>query len=110
MQVALLHAAHSLCGADPLLSARDAARWCRKAAGRNELAKQGRYRVQQANQSSWMNLRFNPFAAGTLARSIPGQAKALKHGDEPETLWQAQRLHQYLEPEVSRQRTGQLTA
>jgi hypothetical protein len=40
VQVALLRAAKALCGADPLLSAREAAHWCREAAGKNDLAKQ----------------------------------------------------------------------
>jgi hypothetical protein len=98
MQVALLHATEALCGADPLLSAREAARWCRKAAGRNELAKQARFRAGRARESSWLNLEWNPFASGTLGRSLPGQVKALKDGGDPERTWQAEQLLKYLEP------------
>jgi hypothetical protein len=100
MQVALLHATKALCGADPLRSAREAARWCRKAAGRNELAKRGSFRARRAKESSWLNLDWNPFASGTLARSLPGQVKALKDGADPERVWQAEQLAKYLEPDA----------
>lgn len=98
MQVALLHAARALCGADPLVSAREAAHWCREAAGRNELAKQAGYRAREASESSWLSFRWNPFAPGALSGSLPAQVKALKDGSEPETAWQAAQLLTYLDP------------
>jgi hypothetical protein len=96
MQVALMHATKELCGADPLLAGREAARWCRRASARQALAQEGASRANQANDSSWFNLLLNPFASGTLARALPGQVKAIQDGDDPEREWQADRLRQYL--------------
>ncbi|MHB8243293.1 MAG: hypothetical protein ACYDHN_15060 [Solirubrobacteraceae bacterium] len=96
MQVALLHAKKELCGADPLTAGREAARWCRRASARNALAQEAGARATAANESSWLNLLFNPFASGTLARSLPGQVKAIQDGDIPETEWQAARMSEYL--------------
>jgi hypothetical protein len=97
MQVALMHATKDLCGADPLLSAREAAKWCRRAAARHAVAQEAGDRANGANESSWLNLFVNPFASGTLARSLPGQVKAIQDGDEAEAAWQAERLREYLE-------------
>jgi hypothetical protein len=97
MQVALMHATKELCGADPLVAAREAAKWCRRAAARHAVAQEAGDRANSANESSWLNLLLNPFASGTLARSLPGQVKAIQDGDEPEADWQAARLGEYLE-------------
>jgi hypothetical protein len=97
MQVALMHASKELCRADPLLAGREAAMWCRRASARNALAHEGADRSSSAEQSSWFNLWVNPFASGTLARSLPGESKAILDGDGPETEWQAARLHEYLQ-------------
>jgi len=96
MQVALMHATKELCGADPLTAGREAAKWCRRASARNALAKEARSRANAANESNWFNLLVNPFASGTLARSLPGQVKAIQDGDIPEAEWQAGRLGEYL--------------
>jgi hypothetical protein len=100
MQVALMHATRELCSADPMRAAREAARWCRRASARRALAQEAGDRSNRANESSFLNLWLNPFASGTLARSLPGQIKAFQDGDEPEAQWQAARLNDYL------QRTG----
>jgi hypothetical protein len=97
MQVALMHATKELCRADPLAAARDAAKWCRRAAARHAVAQEAGERANSANESSWLNLLLNPFASGTLARGLPGQVKAIQDGDEPEAAWQAARLGEYLE-------------
>jgi hypothetical protein len=97
MQVALMHASKELCGADPLLAGREAARWCRRASARNAVAQEAGYRATVANEASWFNLLLNPFASGTLSRSLPGQVKALQDADIPETEWQAARLREYLQ-------------
>jgi hypothetical protein len=96
MQVALMHATKELCGADPLIAGREAARWCRRASARNALAQEAGDRANRANEAGWWNLFLNPFASGTLARSLPGQVKAIQDGDIPEAEWQAGRLHEYL--------------
>jgi len=96
MQVALMHATKELCGADPLAAGREAAKWCRRASARNALAKEAGDRANAANESNWFNLFLNPFASGTLARSLPGQVKAIQDGDGPEAEWQAGRLGEYL--------------
>lgn len=96
MQVALMHATGALCGADPLTAGREAATWCRRASARNALAKEASSRANAADQSSWFNLFVNPLASGTLVRSLPGQVKAIRHGDAPEAEWQAHRLDEYL--------------
>ena len=96
MQVALMHATKELCRADPLTAAREAAKWCRRASARRALAQEAGDRANAANSSSWLNLLMNPFASGTLARSLPGQLKALQEGADPEADWQAGRLHEYL--------------
>jgi hypothetical protein len=96
MQVALMHATKELCAADPLAAGREAARWCRRAAARRAVAQEAGARANDANESSWLNLLVNPFASGTLARSLPGQVKAIQDGDEPEAAWQAERLGDYL--------------
>jgi hypothetical protein len=95
MQVAL-HATKELCAADPLVAGREAARWCRRASARNALAQEAGDRANSANEASWWNLLLNPFASGTLARSLPGQVKAIQDGDIAEAEWQAGRLHEYL--------------
>jgi hypothetical protein len=97
MQVALMHATKALCGADPLVSGREAARWSRRASARNALAQEAGDRANGANEASWFNLLLNPFAQGTLARSLPGQVKAIQDGDIPETEWQAARLREHLD-------------
>jgi hypothetical protein len=97
MQVALMHATEALCGADPLTAGREAAKWSRRASARNALAQEAGSRATAANESSWFNLLLNPLAAGTLARSLPGQVKAIKNGDLPEAEWQVDRLEEYLE-------------
>jgi hypothetical protein len=97
MQVALMHATKELCGADPLVAAREAAKWCRRTAARHAVAQEADYRANSANESSWLNLLLNPFASGTLARSLPRQVQAIQDGDEPEAAWQAGRLGEYLE-------------
>jgi hypothetical protein len=97
MQVALMHATKDLCGADPLVAGREAARWCRRTSARNAVAQESASRADAASESNWFNLLLNPFASGTLARSLPGQVKALQDGDVPETEWQTERLHQYLQ-------------
>ena len=97
MQVALMHSTKELCGADPLLAGREAARWCRRASARNALAQEAGDRANAANEAGWFNLLLNPFASGTLARSLPGQAKAIQDGDKPEHEWQASRLREYLQ-------------
>jgi hypothetical protein len=96
MQVALMHATGELCGADPLSAGREAARWCRRASARHALAQEAGDRASAAGASSWFNLLVNPFASGTLARSLPGQVKAIQDGDVPETEWQTGRLGEYL--------------
>ncbi len=96
MQVALMHATHELCGADPLTAAREAARWCRRASARRAFAQEAGDRSNRANEASFLNLWLNPLASGTLARSLPGQVKAIQDGDEPEAEWQAARLGEYL--------------
>jgi hypothetical protein len=97
LQVALMHASRELCHADPLAAGREAARWSRRASARDALAKEAGDRANAANDAGWLNLLVNPFASGTLARSLPGQVKAIEDGDAPETEWQAARLHAYLE-------------
>lgn len=79
------------------MAARDAAKWCRRAAARHAVAQEAGARANNANESSWLNLPLNPFASGTLARSLPGQVKAIQDGAQPEAAWQAGRLAQYLE-------------
>jgi hypothetical protein len=96
MQVALMHATKELCGADPLTAGREAAKWSRRASARNALAKEAGARANAASASNWFNLLLNPFASGTLARSLPGQLKAIQDGDVPEAEWQAGRLDEYL--------------
>jgi hypothetical protein len=96
MQVALMHATKELCRVDPLAAAREAAKWCRRAASRRALTQEADARATNANEASWLNLLLNPFARGTLARSLPGQVKAIQDGGDPEAEWQAQRLHEYL--------------
>jgi hypothetical protein len=97
MQVALMHATHELCNADPLAAAREGAKWCRRASACNALAQEAGARANNANEASWLNLLVNPFASGTLARSLPGQLKAIQDGGDPEAAWQAGRLRMYLE-------------
>lgn len=96
MQVALMHATKALCGADPLVAGREAAKWCRRASARRALSQEADDRSNKANQSNWFNLLLNPFASGTLVRSLPGQVKAIQDGDLAETAWQAGRLAEYL--------------
>jgi hypothetical protein len=96
MQVALMHATHELCGADPLLAGREAAKWCRRARARNAVAQEASNRADRAGEASFFNLWLNPVADGTLARSLPTQVKAIQDGDEPEASWQADRLQMYL--------------
>lgn len=96
MQVALMHATKALCGADPINAGREAARWCRRASARNALAQEASHRATSASESSWFNLLLNPFASGTLARSLPAQVNAIQDGDGPEAEWQAGRLNEYL--------------
>jgi hypothetical protein len=97
MQVALMHATRELCRADPLAAAREAAKWSRRASARRALAQEAGDRSNAANDASFFNLLLNPFASGTLARSLPGQVKAIQDGDEPEAEWQAARLTEYLQ-------------
>ena len=97
MQVALMHATGELCHADPLRAAREAARWCRRASARRALAQEGGDRANAAEDAGFFNLLVNPFASGTLARSLPGQVKAIQDGDEPEAEWQAARLTGYIQ-------------
>jgi NAD(P)H-dependent FMN reductase len=97
MQVAVMHATKELCHADPLLAGREAARWCRRASARNALAQEAGDRANAAQEAGWFNLLLNPFAQGTLARSVPGQVKAMLDGDLPEAEWQASRLLEYLQ-------------
>jgi len=92
-----MHATQQLCGADPLVAGREAAKWCRRASARNELAKAAKDRANMASGAGWLNLWLNPFASGTLTRSLPGQVKAIQDGDVPEAEWQAGRLREYLE-------------
>ncbi len=92
-----MHATRELCRADPLTAAREAARWSRRASARRALAQEAGDRANRANESSFLNLWLNPFASGTLARSLPGQVKAIQDGDEPEAEWQASRLADYLQ-------------
>jgi hypothetical protein len=96
-QVALMHATKELCRADPVVAAREAAKWCRRAAARHAVAQEAGARASRANESGWLNLLLNPFASGTLARSLPGQVNVIQDGDEPEAIWQAGRLGAYLE-------------
>jgi hypothetical protein len=96
MQVALMHATKELCGADPLVAGREAARWARRASARNALSQESAYRSSRASESSWWNLFLNPFASGTLARSLHGQVEAIQDGDIPEAEWQADRLRAYV--------------
>jgi hypothetical protein len=97
MQVALMHATRELCRADPLAAAREAARWCRRASARRALAQESGDRANKAHDSSFLNLWLNPFASGTLSRSLLGQSRAIQDGDEPEAEWQAARLTEYLQ-------------
>jgi hypothetical protein len=99
LQVALMHATGALCGAEPLAAGRDAASWCRRASARNALAQEAGDRVNAANEASFLNLLVNPFAQGTLARSLPGQVKAIQDGDVPEAEWQAARLSEHMSPD-----------
>ena len=103
MQVAVMHATNALCGADPLCAGREAARWARRASGRNALALEAGDRSNAANEAGWFNLLLNPFAQGTLARGLPGQVKAMQDGDTPEREWQAARLLEYLRREPGEQ-------
>ncbi len=96
MQVALMHATRELCRADPLAAGRGAAKWCRRAAARRAVAQEAGDRANDANDAGFFNLLLNPFASGTLARSLPGQVRALQDGDDPEADWQAARLAEYL--------------
>jgi hypothetical protein len=96
MQVALMHATKELCGADPLVGGREAAKWCRRARARNAVAQEASNRSQRAGEASWLNLFANPFASGTLARSLPTHVSAIQDGSAPEAEWQAERLHMYL--------------
>ena len=96
VQVAVLHATKELCGADPLLAGREAARWCRRGSARLALERETGDRANGAEEASFMNLWLNPFAQGTLARSLPGQISALEEGADPEAQWQAARLRLYL--------------
>jgi hypothetical protein len=96
MQVALMHATKELCGADPLVAGREAAQWARRASARNAVAQEAGSRATAANAANWFNLYLNPFASGTLVRSLPGQVKAIQDGDIPEAEWQTGRLREYL--------------
>jgi hypothetical protein len=97
MQVALMHATRELCRADPLSAAREAAKWSIRASARRALTQEAGDRSNDAEDAGFFNLLLNPFASGTLARSLPGQVKAIQDGDEPETEWQAARLTEHLQ-------------